>query len=424
MYCAYQVNRALALPVNCWAGLVRDIWSHPWFPMSRTTVGRAVASAGEVLERLTRRYPKAPWDLGTTEIDGRLMAVEEKTCLETPFCDLVHFEREGAADAPKVLLVAPLSGNHATLLRDTAARLLPEHDLYVTDWIDARLVPRSKGRFDLDDYIALVQRFLRHVGPGVHVVAVCQSCVPVLAAVSLMEESDDPAAPRSMTFMAGPLDTRVNPTAAGRFARTSPLAWFDVAAVHRVPFGEPGFGRKVHPGFQQLAGFLSIDLPRHVGAHRKLYADLVRGDAASAEVHRRFYDDYLAVMDVPAEYYLQFIQKVFRRHDLARGRMTWRGQRVRPDRIRRAALMTVEGAKDVVTRVGQTAAAHAICSGIPADRRSRLVQPGVGHFGVFRGRRWREEIAPKVSAFIRAVEARSLDRTTSGSQRPLTALAS
>ncbi len=403
MYNAYQMNRALAEPVNCWAGLVRNLWSHPAFPMSGTPFGRAVASAGELLERVTRRFEKAPFCLETTEIDGRLVGVREATCLETPFCNLVRFERDSRRADPKVLLVAPLSGHHATLLRDMVERLLPDHDLYLTDWIDARLVPRSKGGFDLDDYVDLVQRFIRHIGPDVHVIAVCQSCVPVLAAVSLMGESDDPAAPRSMTLMAGPVDTRVKPTPVNRFVASRALAWFDLAAVHRVPVGEPGFLRRVYPGFLQLAGFVSMDPLRHLDAHQKLYADLVGGDDESAKVHRRFYDDYLAVMDLPAEYYLATVETVFQRHALGRGEMTWRGtHRVRPDLIRNTALMTVEGSADDITPVGQTSAAHELCTAIPSERRQRLVVPGVGHFGVFRGRRWREVIAPRVGEFIRS----------------------
>jgi poly(3-hydroxybutyrate) depolymerase len=403
MYDAYQLNRALAEPVNCWAGLVRNLWSHPAFPMSGTIFGRAVASAGELLERATRRYPKAPFGLDTAEIEGRPVAVREATCLETPFCNLIRFERDAKRDDPKVLLVAPLSGHHASLLRDTVERLVPDHDLYLTDWIDARLVPPSKGRFDLDDYIDLLQRFIRHLAPDVHVLAVCQPGVPVLAAVSLMEESNDPAAPRSMTLMASPIDARVSPTGVNRFATSRPLAWFELTAIHRVPLGEPGFLRKVYPGFLQLAAFVSMHASRHVDAHRQLYRDLVAGDETSAKARRRFYDDYLAVMDVPAEYYLQTVETVFQKHALGRGEMTWRGTRhVRPDLIRRTALMTVEGANDDITAVGQTSAAHGLCTAIPPERRQRQVVPGVGHYGVFSGRRWREEIAPRFGEFIRS----------------------
>ena len=412
MYGAYQLNRAFAEPVNRWAGLLRSVWSNPFFPAASTAFGRSVASAGEMLERATRRYPKVPFGLESTVSGGCRVAVRETTCAETPFCNLVRFERATERRDPRVLLVAPLSGHHASLVRDTAAQLLPEHDVYVTDWIDARLVPLAEGRFDLDDYVELMQRFMRLLGPDLHVVAVCQPCVPVLAAVSLMEASGDPASPRSMTLMAGPIDARVSPTKVDTYATSRPLSWFETMAVHHVPFGEPGFLRKVYPGFLQLAAFVSMNASRHVDAHRKLYRDLVAGDEESAGVYRRFYDDYLSVMDVPAEYYLQTVRSVFQRHELARGEMEWRGARVRPELIRRAALMTVEGENDDITAVGQTSAAHGLCAGIPAERRERLVVPGVGHYGVFSGRRWREEIAPRVGEFVRAHDGRADTRRT------------
>ena len=370
MYSSYRLGRAIAAPFNAWAGVLRAFWSHPAFPLSVTSFGRAVASASELLERATRRYPKPPFGLATTQIDGRCVAVREVQWLSTPFCNLIRFEREVRRQDPKVLLVAPLSGHHASLLRDMVARLLPDHDLHVTDWIDARLVPLSAGRFDLDDYIDLVQRFIHGIGSDVHVVAVCQPSVPVLAAVSLMAESGDPATPRTMTLMAGPIDTRVKPTQVGRVATERPLEWFEMAAVHRVPAGEPGFLRKVYPGFLQLTAFVSLNPARHADAHLQLYRDLLARDEEKAEVCRRFYDDYLAVMDVPAEYYLQTIATVFQKHELARGEMTWRGQRpIRPAAIRRTALMTIEGEHDEITSVGQTSAAHGLCPAIPAERR-------------------------------------------------------
>jgi poly(3-hydroxybutyrate) depolymerase len=393
----------MAAPVNSWAAILKTLWSHPAFPMSGTSLGRAVASASELLERATRRYPKPPFGLATTQIDGRSVAVREVPCLLTPFCNLIRFERDVQRQDPKVLLLAPLSGHHASLLRDTVARLLPDHDIYVTDWIDARLVPLAAGRFDLDDYIDLVQRFIHTIGSDVHVVAVCQPSVPVLAAVSLMAESGDPATPRTMTLMAGPIDTRVKPTQVDRAATGRPLEWFEMAAVHRVPAGEPGFLRKVYPGFLQLTAFVSMHPARHADAHRQLYRDLLAGDEESAEVCRRFYDDYLAVMDVPAEYYLQTVASVFQKHELARGEMTWRGQRpIRPAAINRTALMTIEGEHDDITSVGQTSAAHALCPAIPAGRRRLHIQSGVGHYGVFSGRRWRDEIAPRLAEFIRS----------------------
>jgi len=404
MYSSYVFSRAFAAPLNSWAGVLQTLWSHPAFPMSATPLGRVVASGSELLERLTRCYPKPPFGLETVAIAGHAVAVREVTAVSTPFCNLIRFERDAARADPKVLLVAPLSGHHASLLRDTVATLLPEHDVYVTDWIDARLVPLAEGRFDLDDYVDLITRFVRHIGSDVHVIAVCQPAVPVLAAVSLMAEDSDPATPRSLTLMAGPIDTRVNPTQVDRTATGRPLEWFELTAVHRVPAGEPGFLRKVYPGFLQLTAFVSLNPSRHAESHRQLYRDLLAGDDESAEAHRRFYDDYLAVMDVPAEYYLMTVASVFQEHLLARGEMTWRSvRRVQPAAIRRTALMTVEAANDDITGLGQTAAAHALCSAIPPERRRAYVQEGAGHYGVFSGRRWREQIAPRIAEFIRSV---------------------
>jgi poly(3-hydroxybutyrate) depolymerase len=382
--------------------MLQSLWSHPSFPIARTVLGRAVASASELLERATRRYSKPPFALDTTQIGSRTVAVREVPIVTTPFCNLIRFERDAARNDPKVLVVAPLSGHHASLLRDTVMRLLPAHDVYVTDWVDARLVPLAAGRFDLDDYIELVPRFIRAVGSDVHVLAVCQPSVPVLAAISLMSEMADPATPRTMTLMAGPVDTRVNPTQVNRVATSRSLQWFELTAVHRVPPGEPGFMRRVYPGFLQLAAFVSLNPARHADAHRQLYRDLLAGDEESAEAHRRFYDDYLAVMDMPAEYYLQTIATVFQRHDLPRGTMTCRGVPIRPAAVRNTGLMTVEGEKDDITGVGQTSAAHDLCSSIPAKRRVLHRQEGAGHYGVFSGRRWREAIAPRFERFIRA----------------------
>jgi poly(3-hydroxybutyrate) depolymerase len=361
-----------------------------------------VAATGELLERATRRYPKPSFDLHTAEIDGRVVAVRQTVAHSTPFCDLIRFERDVGRQDPKVLLVAPLSGHHASLLRDTVAALVADHDVYVTDWVDARLVPVSAGRFDLDDYIDLLPRFLHVLGAGSHLVAVCQPAVPALAAVALMAEDGDAALPRSLTLMGGPVDTRINPTAPNRLATSRPWDWFETTMVCRVPAGEPGFSRRVYPGFLQLSAFVSMNYDRHAQSHLQLWRDLVAGDDDGARAHRRFYDDYLAVMDMPAEYYLQTIASVFQRHDLARGRMLYRGARpVRPDVIRGPALMTVEGEKDDITGLGQTFAAHALCPGIPAGRRFHHVQPGVGHYGLFSGRRWRDEIAPRLRDFIR-----------------------
>ena len=401
MYNAYGLNRTLLAPFNQWGAAVRQLWSNPVFPLSHTTFGRAMAAGGELLERATRTFPKPAFGLASTVIEGRDVAVQEERVLRTPFCDLIHFRRESGRQDPKVLLVAPLSGHHATLLRETVAQLLPGHDVYLTDWIDARLVPVAAGSFDLDDYVALMQDFLRRLGPGSHAIGVCQPGVPLLAAVALLAEDGDVAAPRTLTLMGAPIDTRLQPTKVDAFAKSQPLDWFERTVVHEVPAGEPGAGRKVYPGFLQLAGFMSMNPSVHAKAHWNLYRDLIDGNQDGAESHRRFYDEYLAVMDVPAEYYLTTVASVFQRHDLARGEMQWRGRAVRPSAIRGTALFTIEGGNDDITAPGQTLAAHALCSGIPQERKRHHLQPGSGHYGIFSGRRWREEIFPRVRDFIR-----------------------
>ena len=401
MYNAYHLHRTLMAPFNQWGAGVRELWSNPAFPLSGTALGRAMAAGGEILERATRAYSKPPFRLETTTIEGRDVAVREELVLRTPFCDLLRFRRDSGRQGRKVFLVAPLSGHHASLLRDTAAQLIADHDVYVTDWVDARLVPASAGPFDLDDYVALLQVFLRHLGPGVHAVGVCQPGVPLLAAAALLAEDGDPAVPRSLTLMGAPIDTRVRPTKIDEFATSRPIEWFARSVIHSVPAGEPGAGRKVYPGFLQLAGFVSMNPSTHARAHWKLYRDLIDGNHQGAETHRRFYDDYLAVMDVPAEYYLHTVASVFQRHDLARGQMDWRGRRVRPEAIGDTALLTIEGENDDITAPGQTFAAHALCAGIPAERKRHHLQPQAGHYGIFSGRRWREEICPRVRDFIR-----------------------
>ncbi len=400
MYFAYHLQRGLQGPFNRWAAAHRDLWSHPALP--ETPFTRALVAVSELVERTTRHYDKPAFDLDSTTIDGQPVPVHEEVALQTPFCNLLHFRRETTAVDPTVLVVAPLSGHHATLVRETLRTLLPDHDLYVTDWLDARLVPLSAGSFDLDDYIALIQRFLRHLGPDVHVLSVCQPAVAVLSAISLLAEEEPAAQPRSLVLMAGPVDTRVNPTEVNRVSEKQPLEWFERWALDRVPATEPGAGRRVCPGYVQLNGFMSMNADKHLSAHWKLFRDVLHGDDDSAEVHRRFYDEYLAVMDLPAEYYLQTVRSVFQEHALARGTMTFRGVHpVRPEAIRRTALLTVEGEKDDITGLGQTLAAHGLCTGIPAEHKEHYQQPDVGHYGIFAGRRWQNEVAPRIRAFFR-----------------------
>jgi poly(3-hydroxybutyrate) depolymerase len=384
------------------AEATQTAFQNPLVPASYTHFGRAVAAGAELLERTTRRFGKPEFGLSRTVVDGVPTVVTEVTVASKPFCDLVRFERAVERDDPKVLLVAPMSGHHSTLLRGTVEALLPEHDVYVTDWIDARKVPLSRGEFGLDDYIDYIMSFLRHLGPEASVIAVCQPAVPVLAAVSLMAQCDDPDQPRAMVLMGGPIDTTAAPTVVTRLAETRPLSWFENNVVTTVPVYYPGGLRQVYPGFVQLTGFMSMNLDRHVGEHLRLFQHLVRGDGESAEQHRRFYDEYLSVMDLPAEFYLETVSTVFQEHALPNGTMRWRSHLVEPRAIKRTALMTVEGELDDISAPGQTRAAHRLCSGLEPEKRVDYLQQGVGHYGIFNGRRWREQIMPRVRDFIRA----------------------
>jgi len=331
------------------------------------------------------------------------VAVTETVADETPFCSLLHFRKEVAPEQPRVLLVAPMSGHFATLLRDTVAVMLPEHDVYLTDWKNARDVPLGEGGFGLDDFVDHLIRFLEAIGPGGHMVAVCQPAVPALVAAAVMAEAGNRAQPRSMTLMAGPIDTRINPTPVNRLAQSRPIEWFDRNLIGDVPLRYRGGGRRVYPGFVQLAAFLSMNLDRHIGAHVGQFRALVGGDGTRAAAHRRFYGEYGAVMDLPAEFYLETVERVFQRHDLPNGAFTWHGERVRPAALRRTALLTVEGERDDICGVGQTMAALDLCGGVPVSLKSHHLQTGAGHFGVFSGRRWAREVYPHVRQMIQAM---------------------
>ncbi len=412
LYNMHEMQHAALTPVRFAAEALQHFYTNPWVPAAYTGFGRTVAASCELLERTTRKYRKPEFGLPTTVIHGETVAVTEEQALCTGFCTLLHFAREGVHGQPRVLLVAPMSGHYATLLRGTVEAMLPDYDLYITDWVDAREVPIERGSFDLDDYVDLMARFLRHLGPNTHVVAVCQPSVPVLAAISLMAADDDPCQPASMVLMGGPIDTRINPTKVNEFATTRPFSWFADHVIHGVPLNCPGRGREVYPGFIQLTGFMAMNADRHVDAHMKLFQHLVRGDGDSAEQHRDFYDEYLSVMDLPAEFYLQTIGQVFQDHLLPQGLMTCRGSPIDPSLIRRTALMTVEGEKDDITGPGQCLAAHNLCTGLPPGMRRHHLQPKVGHYGIFHGRRWRQEILPNVSEFIRHHDATLLAHKT------------
>ncbi|MBL6933017.1 MAG: polyhydroxyalkanoate depolymerase [Rhodospirillales bacterium] len=407
LYHAYELNHAAIAPLKALSEFGQQINTSVYNPVAYTPMGRSMAAACELFNRMTRRYGRPAWEIDSTEVGGKTVPVHIETQLCTPFCNLLHFRRElpkgkGKND-PKVLIVAPLSGHYATLLRGTVRAMLPDHEVYITDWRDVRNVPLALGSFDLDDHIDLMMDFMRFLGPDLNVMAVCQPAVSVLAAVSLMAAEKDPMQPHAMILMGGPIDTRMNPTKVNQHAETKDLAWFENSVISQVPFPQPGFMRKVYPGFVQLSGFMTMNLDRHMEAHVDLYNHLVEGDGDSADQHRKFYDEYLSVMDLSAEFFLQTIETVFQKHALPKGTMTHRGVPVDPSKISKTALMTVEGANDDICGFGQTSAALNLCSNLKDDKKLRHLQQKVGHYGVFNGKRWREEIQPRIAEFIRRV---------------------
>lgn len=415
LYWMYELAHASLNPARAVADATRLYYQNPANPWAHTSFGKSMAAAAELFERTTRRYGKPEWPINDTVVGGMHVPVHPQVVWEKPFCRLLHFERAFTRlpreHHPRVLIVAPMSGHYATLLKGTVEAFLPAHEVYITDWADARMVPVGAGRFDLDDYIDYVIEMLTVLGGNVHVVAVCQPSVPVLAAAALMEARNDPFVPVSMTLMGGPIDTRSNPTAVNRVAEQHGIDWFRRNVITRVPFPHPGFGREVYPGFLQLNGFVSMNLDRHIEAHQGLFKHLVEGDGDSVQKHREFYDEYLAVMDLTAEFYLQTVETVFIRHDLPKGNMTHRGTAVDPSKITRIALMTVEGEKDDISGVGQTEAAHKLCVNIPPERKVHHLQMSVGHYGVFNGSRFRAEIQPRIADFMRSMASDIRRRT-------------
>jgi poly(3-hydroxybutyrate) depolymerase len=414
MYWFYEVSHAALNPARAYADAARLYFKSPVNPLSFTTLGKSIAAACELFERSTRRYGRPEWRIDTALVGGERVPVQIASVWERPFCRLLHFQRSlthpPRRPQPKILIVAPMSGHYPTLLRGTVEAFLPNHDIYLTEWVDARMVPLADGAFDLDDYIDYLISILHKLQGDTHVIAVCQPSVPVLAAVALMEAEDDPCVPSSMVLMGGPIDTRSNPTAVNKLAEQRGTDWFRRNVITKVPFPNPGFMRDVYPGFLQLNGFMSMNLDRHLEAHKDLFMHLVQGDGDSAQKHREFYDEYLAVMDLAAEFYLQTVDTVFVRHALPNGAMTHRGTPVDPGRIHRVALMTIEGEHDDISGVGQTKAAHDLCINIPAERRAHYLQPAVGHYGVFNGSRFRAEIAPRIADFVLSNDGHMLRR--------------
>jgi poly(3-hydroxybutyrate) depolymerase len=404
LYWFYEWGQAALNPSRALADATRLYFKNPLNPFSQTDFGKNMAAAAELFERTTRRYSKPEWHIDSTLVGGERVPVTIRTVWERPFCKLLHFERHldhaPKRPQPRLLIVAPMSGHYATLLRGTVEAFLPNHEVYITDWADARMVPLTEGPFDLDDYIDYVISMFHWLGIGAHAIAVCQPSVPVLAAVARMEAENDPYVPFSMTLMGGPIDTRKNPTAVNKLAEKRGMNWFRTHVISKVPFPHPGFMREVYPGFLQLGGFIGMNFDRHMEAHRELFNDLVEGDGDSAKKHQEFYDEYLAVMDLTAEFYLQTVEKVFVRHDLPNGTFKHRDKPVDPSLIKRTALLTIEGENDDISGLGQTKATHDLCPNIPADKKVHYVQPKVGHYGVFNGSRFRAEIAPRIADFV------------------------
>jgi poly(3-hydroxybutyrate) depolymerase len=404
LYDMHELQRAFLNPLAAFTDTGSQLFSHPCSPWSYTPASRHIAATYELLHRLGKDYEKPQWGLNTTQVNGRPVAVAPRTVLDTPFCKLIRFNRElpeSRKPDPDVLLVAPLSGHHATLLRDTVRALLPDHNVYVTDWVDARMVPAEHGPFHLNDYVRTIQQFIRFLGPDLHVISVCQPTVPVLAAISLMAANGDRNLPRSMVMMGGPIDARKSPTQVNRLATTKPYSWFEDNLIHRVPGRYPGAGRPVYPGFLQHAGFIAMNPDRHLRSHYDFYLHLLQNDDEDAETHRRFYDEYNAVLDMPAEFYLDTIKVVFQEYQLLSGTWVIDGQTVDPAAIGNVALLTIEGELDDISGQGQTRAAHDLCSGIDKKLKQHYTAPGSGHYGIFAGRRWRNTICPKIAKFIR-----------------------
>ncbi len=423
LYQIYESQRALMAPFSEFASASAKLYSHPLSPLAHTPLAQRVSASFDLAHRLAKEYEKPPFAITSARVGGVEIAVQEQVALEKPFCRLLRFKRftdnatalDTMKGQPTVLVVAPLSGHHSTLLRDTVKSLLQDHKVFITDWTDARMVPAEAGSFHLDDYVHYVQEFIRHIGPDVHVISVCQPTVPVLAAISLMASAGE-TTPRTMTMMGGPIDARKSPTAVNNLAMNKSFSWFENNVIFRVPENYPGAGRRVYPGFLQHTGFVAMNPDRHMTSHYDYFLDLIRGDDGSAESHRQFYDEYNAVLDMPADYYLDTIKTVFQDFALVNGTWHVSGELVRPQDITETALLTIEGELDDISGAGQTQAAHGLCSGVPSKMHLHYDVEGAGHYGIFAGRRWRDFVYPQVRDFITRFDARN------GAAAPVTAL--
>jgi poly(3-hydroxybutyrate) depolymerase len=402
LYQLYEMHRATIAPVNTMAKLSRDWFMNPTNSFMNPFAARYGGASFELLERITRQYTKPRFGIHEVEVEGKKTPVHTHIVKTTPFCHLREFTTpELKRKLPKVLVVAPMSGHHATLLRGTVEALIPHAHVYITDWIDAKEIHVLQGDFDLDDYIIAVQNCLRFIGEDTHVIAVCQPAVPVLAATALMNEDNDDCAPKSITLMGGPIDTRIGVTKVNELAQQKPLEWFRCNVITRVPFNYGGFMRRVYPGFLQLSGFMTMNLDRHIGEHIKLFEYLVDGDGENASAHRAFYDEYLSVSDITAEFYLMTIDKVFQRHLLAKGEFDHRGRIVDAKAITKTAILCVEGERDDISGVGQTKAALDLATNLAEDKKRYHLQKATGHYGIFNGRKYREQVLPVILEHIK-----------------------
>jgi poly(3-hydroxybutyrate) depolymerase len=400
LYQAYQAHCDMMGPLRAMASGAISAIGMPLVGLTNTPVLRNLTAVYELISRAGLTHHRPPFGIDTVTVGNRPVAVTEEAALTTPFGTLLHFRKDIDMAQPRVLLVAPLSGHFSTLLRNTVATMLPEHDVYITDWHNVRDVPAASGSFGFDDYVDQLIRFLEVIGPGTHVIAVCQPCVAVLIAVAVMAAAGNRAQPRSMTLMAGPIDTRVNPTKVNELAQSKPMDWFEQNLIASVPARYPGAGRRVYPGFVQLAAFMSMNIDRHLKAHRELYQHLVNGETEKARATKEFYDEYFAVLDLASDFYLETVRLVFQEHALPRGTLTWHGNKVEPRAIRRTMLLTIEGERDDICAVGQTVAAQELCSGLRPHLKRHHLQLGVGHYGIFSGRRWETQVYPLVKNVI------------------------
>lgn len=402
LYHIYDIQKTALSPFHITASLMRDYYSNPSNPLSFTAFGRNMAATAEMSERALRHFNKPEWGITHTKIKGKKTEITIEDSLIKPFCSLKHFKRKTRQKSPKLFIIAPLSGHYATLLRGTVEALLPDHDIYITDWHCAKSVPLSEGSFDLDDYIEYIIDFLHHLGGNTHIMAVCQPAVPVMAAVSLMHDNkkDHDFIPKSMTIMGGPIDTAAAPTSVTKFAESHPLSWYKRNVTTLVPPWHKGGLRSVYPGFLQLTGFLSMNPDKHLDAHIRQFKHLTQGDGSSAETHRNFYDEYMSVMDMSADFYLQTIDRVFHKRLLAKREFLWHGKLADPASITKTALFTIEGELDDISAPGQTFAAHDLCNNIPKDMKTNHIEQKTGHYGIFNGTKYRKNIAPLIKDFI------------------------